>query len=73
MSDETTVPETPQASPKNEEYDDLEQLEEEMESENEGLDTKGILKIVLFIAVAAVILVIILGIFGFLSQNAYGP
>ncbi|HUL39895.1 MAG TPA: hypothetical protein VLU38_06355 [Methanomassiliicoccales archaeon] len=43
-----------------------------MEAENQGLNTRDVLKIVLFIAIAVVLLIVILGIFGFLTQSQYG-
>jgi hypothetical protein len=52
--------------------EELEQLSEEVEEENAGLNTKWIIKVVLFVIVAVVMLIIILGIFGFLAQSEYG-
>jgi hypothetical protein len=52
--------------------EDLELLEELMEEENEGLNTRSLLMIILFIAVAAILLIIILGAFGYLAQGEYG-
>jgi hypothetical protein len=73
MGDGTTDPSISQLpSIAEEPSDDLEKLEEEMESENEGLDTKNLLKIVLFIVVATILLMIILGVFGYLAQSEYG-
>ena len=52
---------------------DLAYLEEQVEEENEGLNTRPLLKIILFVAVAAIIVIIIIGVFGFLAQSEYGP
>lgn len=55
-----------------EEDEDLEILEELMEEENEGLNTRSLLMIILFIAVAVILVIIIIGAFGYLAQGEYG-
>jgi hypothetical protein len=52
--------------------EDLELLEELIEEENEGLNTRSLLMIILFIAVAAILLIVIVGAFGYLAQGEYG-
>jgi hypothetical protein len=63
---------TPSSDLDEEGYEDLKFLEELEEEENEGLNTRSLLMIILFIAVAAVLLFIILGFFGYLAQGEYG-
>jgi hypothetical protein len=54
------------------EDEELQLLEELMEEENEGLNTRSLLMIILFIAVATILLIIIVGAFGYLAQGEYG-
>lgn len=54
-------------------YDEeLEQLSKEVEEENVGLNTKFVIHAILLAIAAVILLLIILGVFGFLSQLEYG-